>query len=170
MITELDAQNPEAEGIRFIFVKMGKFKSKNGIETPVQVFEVTSPLRIPEGLTLSDACYLSSHIINTIRKERQVERGSSEIVKKLSSELETLGFTKLRNSSLPVGYFSYLNNKDIPFEEIPHIVDLILPYGNSKDFKESSINSIYKPWASKKTDEEKVKKILKTLNTETSEM
>jgi len=78
----------DAEAIRLIYVKIDQQRLKNGKYLTETSYNISNPYKLPEDMTLKDACYIASYVSNQLENDGLIEHKTEECVTKVASQLE----------------------------------------------------------------------------------
>jgi len=158
----------DAEAIRLIYVKIDQQRLKNGKYLTETSYNISNPYKLPEDMTLKDACYIASYVSNQLENDGLIEPKTEECVTKVASQLEKFGMVKIKNIQNPVGYFKKSAEYSSVFaglvqtyvSEINKVADLFIVDAEHKIFTSTTLSKRYFPWRNRNASKEGVKKIM----------
>lgn len=160
--------NKKQKAIRLVNVRLEKILQRGEVKPIVfQVYGVTCPFRLPEGMTLKDACRIVSYLTDKVEKENEFEIGDTKGTKLVSELLADYGFKALRGKKYNCMYsnqkYKILGKIKTICEKEPNTVDLFTVRGDMKVFDKTELKSRYFPWYAKGVTKEEVKAICNEL-------
>ena len=151
--------------IRLYYVAMEKFTRYGTGESKIgQTFGISSPFRIPRGMSIEDACKIVSYLSEKVEKENNLEPASEKSVAMVSNLLSSYGFDKVESKA--IGHFHIVSDF-VPFhrvrtdsfaegKKIDGVVDLFSVGGDFKVFNRSDLRERYFDWFTPKVSKEDV--------------
>lgn len=141
--------------IRLYYVAFNKFNRYGTGYTYIgQTYGISSPFRLPHGMTIEDACKVVSYLSEKVERENDLEPASEKSVAMVSNELTKYGFERVESKEH--GHYHAVSEY-IPFhnirakcfpicEKIDGVVDLFTVGGDVKLFKKSDLHDRYFDW------------------------
>ena len=160
--------------IRLYYIALEKFLKYGTDQMMVgQTYGVSSPFRLPNGMTFEDAFKVVSYLSDKVETENNLEPASEKSVIMVSNILENYGFSKVEGEEK--GHFHAVSTY-VPFrkiktafpacEKIEGVVDLFTVGGNFRTFKKTDLHKRYFDWYSKGVTAEKIQDIYKDIRKE----
>ena len=160
--------------IRLYYIALEKFLKYGTDQMMVgQTYGVSSPFRLPNGMTFEDAFKVVSYLSDKVETENNLEPASEKSVIMVSNILENYGFRKVEGEEK--GHFHAVSSY-VPFskiktafpagEQIEGVVDLFTVGGNFRTFKKTDLHKRYFDWYSKGVTAEKIQDIYKDIRKE----
>lgn len=148
--------------IRLIYVSFEKFPGYDGRTKLGQTYGISSPFRLPESMTIDDACKVVSFLSEKVEKENNIEPASENSVAKVSGILTDYGFDKIEGYAHghfhAVQEYSY-GDEIVGNAHINGIVNLFTVGGDFKLFKKSNLYDDYFNWFTENVTKEEIKEI-----------
>ena len=152
--------------IRLYYIALEKFLKYGTDQMMVgQTYGVSSPFRLPNGMTFEDAFKVVSYLSDKVETENNLEPASEKSVIMVSNILENYGFRKVDAVSSYVP-FSKIKTAFPAGEQIEGVVDLFTVGGNFRTFKKTDLHKRYFDWYSKGVTAEKIQDIYKDIRKE----
>ncbi len=163
-----DALVNNRRAIRLIFAYVQPYK--NYYENKMKcgsLFISSSAFKLPDYMTMKEACKIVSYLSEKVEKENNIEPASKESVGAVSKILENYGFVKT-NLVEPEYYHStskFSDSLKITFNKpaIDGVVDLITIGGSTLCFKRTDLYPRYFNWFTKNVKEDEIKAIYKAV-------
>lgn len=160
--------------IRLYYIALEKF-AKYGTDQMMvgQTYGVSSPFRLPNGMTFEDAFKVVSYLSDKVETENNLEPACERSVIMVSQLLDKYGFSKVEGEEKghfhaisPYVPFSKISTAFLAGERIDGVVDLFTVGGNFKIFKKTDMHKRYFDWYSKGVTAEQVQDIYKDIRKE----
>lgn len=156
-ITNFGLENyEEMPVIRLCYVAFEKFNEygSGDLDTKVgQTYDISSPFKLPKGMTIEDSCKVVSYLSDEIEFQNDLEPACEKSVILVSNVLEDYGFEKIENktkghyhTSSIYSPFHKLGTTLPACEEIEGVVDLFTVGGDLKLFEKSKLSERYIDW------------------------
>ncbi len=164
----IDVEN--ADKIRLTYVAIEKFNSYfDGQDKFGTTYNVSSPFKLPEGMTLQEAYRVVSYISELVEREYHKEPASNNSVALTSNMLDDYGFVKQEGH--PHGYSHTTGDysrRGKYIEPVPAIetVDLFTVGGDFNEFKKSNLYKQYFEWFTEGVTFEEIQKLYSRLGLE----
>lgn len=167
----INGHNKKASSIRLFYVAFAPFVGyDNGALKVGQTYGISSPFKLPKGMTVQDACKVVSYLSDLVEKRNNLEPACEQSVILVSHMLEDYGFKKIETKSK--GRFhsvSYYDSQRIstelsPCKKIEGVVDLFSVDGNFDIFKKSDLSDRYFEWYTEGVTNQEVANIYKNIN------
>ena len=158
--------------IRLYYVALEKFSRYGSDEIKIgQTYGISSPFRLPNEMSIEDACRVVSYLSEKVESENNLEPASEKSVAMVSKLLTTYGFEKVESKEK--GYYHAVSDYK-PFEkirtnflpaceEIKGVVDLFTVGGDFKVFKKSDLYDRYFDWFTEGITKQEVEDIYKKI-------
>lgn len=163
--------------IRLYYIALEKFQRTGDILTTRigQTFGISSPFKIPEGMSLKDACKVISFLSVKIEKEYNLEPASEKSVAAVSKILESFGFEKI--DGYDHGHIHTVLTLDNPFKrikttveqccgKIDGVADLFTINADFKLFQRTDLYDRYFEWFTYNRYADEIKEIYKKIGKE----
>ncbi len=155
--------------IRLVYVSVTPYKDVYNDEKKYGALYITSSaFKLPENMTMEQACKVVSYISEKVEKENNIEPASKESVGMTSFELENYGFIKNKKITPKyahmIGTAPFAKNPDIDLKAVDGVVDLITYGGKSGCFEKSDLYPRYFEWFTPNVTKKEVDGIYNSLN------
>ena len=160
--------------IRLYYAALEKFRKYGSGDMMVgQTYGVSSPFRLPDEMSIEDACKVVSYLSNMVETENDIEPASEKSVIAVSNILENYGFRKVESKEK--GHFHAVSTF-VPFSKIKTafpagqpiegVVDLFTVGGDFRVFKRSDMHDRYFDWYTENVTKQDVENIYKNIRRE----
>ena len=157
--------------IRLYYVAFGTFADKTKVG---QTYGISSPFRLPNGMSVEDACKVVSYLSDKIETENDLEPACEKSVAMVSNILSNYGFERVEGKEkghyhAVTRYYPLIKVKEGAFpacNKIDGVVDLFTVGGDFKVFKNSELYDRYFDWYTEDVSLEEVQEIYKKINQE----
>lgn len=164
--------NKEASAIRLFYVSYETFIGyHDGQKKICETYGISSPFKLPNGMSIEDACKVVSYLSDFVEKGNNLEPACEQSVRMVSNILEKYGFSKVEGKEK--GHYHAVSEY-IPFhttranfpatEKIEGVVDLFSVGGDFKIFKKTDLYDRYFEWYTEGVTKQEVANIYKNLN------
>ena len=155
--------------IRLYYTAYEKFFRYGSSQLKVgQTHGISSPFRLPNEMTLEEACKVISYLSDKLEKENNLEPGCEQSVAMVSHILDKFGFEKVESSEHGhyhcISDYSPIHRIQSPFNicnPIEGVVDLISVGGDFKIFKKTKVSERYFDWYTPNVTKEEIQQIYK---------
>lgn len=167
---EKNIPNNQNDAIRLCYVAFERFQDMTKLG---KTYEFYKPYKLPEGMSIEDACKVVSYLSTKVEYTKNIEEASRPSVCAVNELLMDYGFNL--TGSTP-GYFvhsveSYnplrsIANPGYNCKELEGVTDLFTVGGEPKLFKKSSLNDRYFDWFTPNVTFKEIQEIYKRINKE----
>lgn len=162
--------------IRLYYVAFETF-TRYGSDDAIKIgktYSISHPYRLPNEMTIEDACKVVSYLSDKVEKENELEPACRQSVSMVSEMLGKYGFDKVESKNQ--GNYHSVGNY-IPFvkirvddfpecKQIEGVTDLFTVGGDFKLFKKSNLHSNYFDWYTEGVTEQEINDIYKKIRKE----
>ena len=160
--------------IRLYYTALEKFRKYGSGDMMVgQTHGVSSPFRLPDEMSIEDACKVVSYLSNMVETDNEIEPASEKSVIAVSNILENYGFRKVEGKEK--GHYHSISAYE-PFRkikstfaagaEIEGVVDLFTVGGDFRVFNRSDMHDRYFDWYTSSVTKQDVENIYKNIRRE----
>lgn len=138
--------------IRLIYISLEKFnRYGTGEEKLGQTLGVSSPFKLPKGMSLTDACRFVSYLSEKVEQENNLEPACEKSVALVSHLLPQYGFEKIEAHThghfhAVAKYCPYRKITTIFSKKLDDVTDLMTVGGDFELFKKSDLYDRYFDW------------------------
>ncbi len=163
--------------IRLYYISLEKFQRSGDILTTRigQTFGISSPFKIPEGMSMEDACKVVSYLSLMVEKKYNIEPATEKSVAMVSKILTNYGFERIDGYNH--GHIHAVLALDNPFKrittkveqccgEIDGVADLFTIDANFKLFQKTDLYDRYFEWFTEGVTMQDVENIYKNIGRE----
>lgn len=170
--TQESEHNIKTPAIRLFYVALAPFIGyDDGMRKVGQTYGISSPFRLPNGMSIKNACKVVSYLSDKIEEENGLEPACEQSVIMVSSILENYGFKKVEDQDK--GHFHSVSLYN-PFyglrtgfpacKKIEGVIDLFTVDGNFGLFKKSDLFDRYFEWYTEGITNQEVADIYKNID------
>ena len=158
--------------IRLYYVALERFTRYGSSEIKLgETYGISSPFRLPHGMSYKDACKVVSYLSEKVEKENNLEPASESSVAMVSKILPSYGFERIEG--MEKGHYHAVSDYK-PFykikadyfpacKKIDGVVDLFTVGGHFKVFKKTDLNDRYFDWFTEGVTKQEIENIYKTI-------
>lgn len=176
-LKEIVNKGDKFNAIRLIYLSYNKYTDYATREKKLgQTYGVSSPMLIPHGINIEEACKIVSYLSEKIERENDLEPACERSVALTSQILQEYGFLKMKGFNH--GHYHVTGKFPrrkagtalLSSEKIDGVVDLITVAGNPILFKQSEIYNRYFDWFTGKVSETEIRYIYEKAGINLDEM
>lgn len=176
-LKDIVSKSDKFNAIRMIYIAYSKYNDYSSNEKKLeQTYCVSSPLLIPQGINIEEACKIASYLSEKVERENNLEPACEQSVALTSQILQEYGFMKLKGYNH--GHYhvkgKFPRRKTgtalLSSEKINGVVDLITIDGDPIIFKQSEIYNRYFDWFTANVSETEIKYIYEKAGINLDEM
>lgn len=176
-LKEIVNKGDKFNAIRLIYLSYNKYTDYATREKKLgQTYGVSSPMLIPHGINIEEACKIVSYLSEKIERENDLEPACERSVALTSQILQEYGFLKMKGYNH--GHYHVTGKFPrrkagttlLSSEKIDGVVDLITVAGSPILFKQSEIYNRYFDWFTGKVSETEIRYIYEKAGINLDEM